>query len=77
MVVKPKVCSVSARGMFESRVILDGSQTLRKATHPFGGFESRVILDGSQTLMLIRRCPILFESRVILDGSQTLAGTHR
>ena len=34
---------------FESRVILDGSQTLRIIMLYLGGFESRVILDGSQT----------------------------
>ena len=36
--------------MFESRVILDGSQTLSPEMHQLAQFESRVILDGSQTL---------------------------
>ena len=36
--------------LFESRVILDGSQTLFQLTIHIGVFESRVILDGSQTL---------------------------
>mgnify|MGYP001624314185 CR=1 FL=1 len=35
--------------MFESRVILDGSQTIEVTTVPTQPFESRVILDGSQT----------------------------
>ena len=36
--------------MFESRVILDGSQTRRCVFNRRRQFESRVILDGSQTL---------------------------
>ena len=49
MVVKPSAPSASFRFAFESRVILDGSQTLCPLkTHRFA-FESRVILDGSQT----------------------------
>ena len=35
--------------MFESRVILDGSQTVGYFDVDNGQFESRVILDGSQT----------------------------
>ena len=35
--------------MFESRVILDGSQTGNNLTVVYIEFESRVILDGSQT----------------------------
>ncbi len=34
---------------FESRVILDGSQTLYRQYQNQRQFESRVILDGSQT----------------------------
>ena len=34
---------------FESRVILDGSQTVYTLVQPSDKFESRVILDGSQT----------------------------
>ncbi len=34
---------------FESRVILDGSQTLSSLLNRQRQFESRVILDGSQT----------------------------
>ena len=61
--------------MFESRVILDGSQTFIIFTVVRVLFESRVILDGSQT-----RSPVVievttFESRVILDGSQTNKNT--
>ena len=37
-------------GWFESRVILDGSQTEIRTVIVRGLFESRVILDGSQTL---------------------------
>mgnify|MGYP001858642713 CR=1 FL=1 len=36
--------------LFESRVILDGSQTGDKFVAFYALFESRVILDGSQTL---------------------------
>ena len=36
-------------GRFESRVILDGSQTDVLGLDAIGVFESRVILDGSQT----------------------------
>ena len=56
---------------FESRVILDGSQTAKKPTTSTSKFESRVILDGSQTSRRIHLINHLFESRVILDGSQT------
>ena len=34
---------------FESRVVLDGSQTSRRALQHAVQFESRVVLDGSQT----------------------------
>ena len=34
---------------FESRVVLDGSQTLQVRRRDGSVFESRVILDGSQT----------------------------
>ena len=34
---------------FESRVVLDGSQTFARFSRPFVSFESRVVLDGSQT----------------------------
>ena len=37
--------------MFESRVILDGSQTLLWEVDVVCAFESRVILDGSQTIL--------------------------
>ena len=49
MVVKPiSIISVQI-AQFESRVILDGSQTLNISAKRFISFESRVILDGSQT----------------------------
>ena len=57
--------------MFESRVILDGSQTNLISVSFLRLFESRVILDGSQTLIGKRSLVDTFESRVILDGSQT------
>ena len=62
---------------FESRVILDGSQTDYAKIIREAGFESRVILDGSQTKFLFKINPNEFESRVILDGSQTFAHTIR
>ncbi len=58
---------------FESRVILDGSQTIAEESSVQVLFESRVILDGSQTLIPVVSPSLLFESRVILDGSQTHA----
>ncbi len=72
MVVKPHCKINRAATPFESRVILDGSQTSFQPPKRRRTFESRVILDGSQT-----RSPVVievttFESRVILDGSQTL-----
>ena len=39
---------------FESRVILDGSQTRRNGRPVRPQFESRVILDGSQTAEMPR-----------------------
>ena len=58
--------------LFESRVILDGSQTPFVAVATGVKFESRVILDGSQTSVNALTNTFMFESRVILDGSQTL-----
>ena len=63
--------------MFESRVILDGSQTDVSAEACPPEFESRVILDGSQTDNFIAKYILAFESRVILDGSQTNIAAHR
>ena len=56
---------------FESRVILDGSQTVGAQWIAGNLFESRVILDGSQTRFRNIRAFCVFESRVILDESQT------
>ena len=56
--------------LFESRVVLDGSQT---SGFPFASsitFESRVVLDGSQTENGSVDIWKQFESRVVLDGSQ-------
>ena len=41
-------------GGFESRVILDGSQTYYDNARSLKSFESRVILDGSQTEQQLR-----------------------
>ena len=49
MVVKLSVAYCAAAFGFESRVILDGSQTGALIVCNEDGFESRVILDGSQT----------------------------
>ena len=57
--------------VFESRVVLDGSQTIRVLLQTHLQFESRVVLDGSQTFILVLPCNNRFESRVVLDGSQT------
>ena len=73
MVVKHFACKHDKTLLFESRVILDGSQTSILAVIGFLSFESRVILDGSQTCSRHCTYPQLFESRVILDGSQTFS----
>ena len=58
---------------FESRVVLDGSQTARPALLTLLQFESRVVLDGSQTLgIMAKRCSS-FESRVTLVKAQAEA----
>ena len=49
MVVKLTDVALGGMPLFESRVILDGSQTTHLTCHTIGLFESRVILDGSQT----------------------------
>ena len=56
---------------FESRVVLDESQTTVLRHTCNSPFESRVILDGSQTIQAFTPGCTLFESRVVLDGSQT------
>ena len=71
MVVKPVGNKEEVCVKFESRVILDGSQTLMLIRRCPILFESRVILDGSQTRGWRASFDWLFESRVILDGSQT------
>ena len=50
MVVKLIVAAVACERSFESRVILDGSQTGNSTCQTRPMFESRVILDGSQTV---------------------------
>ena len=49
MVVKLTILCCRLRLRFESRVILDGSQTSEVVNQAGDAFESRVILDGSQT----------------------------
>ena len=71
MVVKPAISNLAVADKFESRVILDGSQTPRPSLLWLLSFESRVILDGSQTGRQRQVLHSRFESRVILDGSQT------
>ena len=71
MVVKLNRVGDYAPAGFESRVILDGSQTEQAKEAYNILFESRVILDGSQTVLILSSLPWEFESRVILDGSQT------
>ena len=71
MVVKLIVSSNHYTDQFESRVILDGSQTHLFLSLQTAMFESRVILDGSQTALIMDGWFREFESRVILDGSQT------
>ena len=55
MVVKHKGNPVYEGIEFESRVILDGSQTESYIGETLDEFESRVILDGSQTETLLVR----------------------
>ena len=57
--------------LFESRVVLDGSQTGDVCEAAPAAFESRVVLDGSQTPVFPLLAGLQFESRVVLDGSQT------
>ena len=71
MVVKRAAILADLLHQFESRVVLDGSQTVACEESQEVWFESRVVLDGSQTS--ISAIPEIkrFESRVVLDGSQT------
>ena len=49
MVIKHKAHRLFSVYMFESRVVLDGNQTLSKMSIDHHVFESRVVLDGNQT----------------------------
>ena len=49
MVVKLIPERLKAASEFESRAVLDGSQTCGRHQGIPGGFESRAVLDGSQT----------------------------
>ena len=77
MVVKLLRILLNFLSGFESRVILDGSQTTTNWQESHRLFESRVILDGSQTFPQNFLQLRLFESRVILDGSQTASQIAR
>ena len=59
--------------MFESRVVLDESQTAVRDLRHQVPFESRVILDGSQTSSVPSMTLYLFESRVTLVKVQAEA----
>ena len=58
---------------FESRVVLDGSQTSQVVSQYGKEFESRVVLDGSQTGNLCLFSDDEFESRVTLVKVQAEA----
>ena len=57
--------------VFESRAVLDGSQTSAMTARTHTTFESRAVLDGSQTHRQHHQPGRRFESRAVLDGSQT------
>ena len=53
---------------FESRAVLDGSQTAQGYQLVHLQFESRAVLDGSQTGAYSRTHSTRFESRAVLVG---------
>ena len=59
--------------MFESRVVLDRSQTIQMPESSATMFESRVVLDGSQTEIETDGDGDRFESRVTLVKAQAEA----
>ena len=59
--------------MFESRVVLDRSQTFQMPESSATMFESRVVLDGSQTEIETDGDGDRFESRVTLVKAQAEA----
>ena len=63
-------CTHFSNLRFESRVILDGSQTPIDPSFRVGVFESRVVLDGSQTVVASDQVQELFESRVTLSENR-------
>ena len=73
MVVKLSVQLQQIQSQFESRAVLDGSQTGPGEAGGLRVFESRAVLDGSQTLSHLERRRHGFESRAVLAGSQTLS----
>ena len=56
--------------MFESRVVLDGSQTNKDQKFSGDTFESRVVFDGSQTVFPLLGLVARFESRVTLSENR-------
>ena len=61
---------------FESDVISDGTQTVKKMRMMYHKFESDVISDGTQTGSIKKVAALLFESDVISDGTQTKPFVH-
>ena len=59
---------ISSCAEFESRAVLDGSQTYSSHLPPHSSFESRAVLDGSQTIRMKKRGKAEFESRAVLDN---------
>ena len=57
--------------LFESSVVLDGTNTFRSATVEGVWFESSVVLDGTKTVRNINKQTTTFESSVVLDGTKT------
>ena len=68
MVVKLKIGFDGYNATFESRAVLDGSQTLLPFPLHRVTFESRAVLDGSQTGAYSSTHSTRFESRAVLVG---------
>ena len=70
MVVKLSNINIRFPSLFESSVILYGSQAIRHRSPWYVLFESSVILYGSQAKRVRVEDVLVFESSVILYGSQ-------
>ena len=57
--------------MFESDVVLEGTQTMTAVFALIVGFESDVVLEGTQTTGHKVMPEPTFESDVVLEGTQT------